>query len=591
MLQTNEVSELPIDPGVYKFFNKDQELIYVGKAKDLRKRVSSYFTKQSGVNRKTQKLVSEIRTVDFVVSNSEFDALLLENNLIKENQPKYNVLLKDDKSFPFICVTRERFPRIFSTRRYNTKWGDYYGPYTSVVAMKNVLDLVRKLNTIRTCKYNLSEENVKAGKYKLCLEYHLGNCKGPCEGLQDEDDYLKDVANATEILKGNIGVVKKHYKEQMQTHASNLKFELAQEYKDKLEYLEKFQSKSMVVNPRIEDADVFTINSDERQAYINYLKIIKGAIVHSQNQYIKKKLDETDEDLLSMMVQEFRSKWKSTASEVISNIPLPLLEDHLEVIVPKIGDKKHLIELSFKNLFLFKQEKVKSEIPQGEKKNETLVILQKDLRLKNVPKHIECFDNSNLQGTNPVASMVCFKNGKPAKKEYRHFNIKTVMGPDDFASMNEVVHRRYKRLLDEGADLPDLIIVDGGKGQLSAACEALKTLGIYGEVPIIGIAKRLEEIYYPEDSLPLYINKASPGLKLIQRLRDEAHRFAITFHRNQRSKGKFTTGLLNIDGIGPTTADTLLKRYKSVKKISEASESELAELIGSSKARIIKSNL
>ena len=573
------------------FTTVGEELIYVGKAKDLRKRVASYFTKQHGVNRKTLRLVGEIRKIDFVVSNSEFDALLLENNLIKENQPKYNILLKDDKSFPFICVTKDRFPRIFSTRRYDTSIGDYYGPYTSVVAMKNVLDLVRKLNTIRTCKYNLSEENVRNKKYKLCLEYHLGNCKGPCEDLQTEEDYLDDVGNAVEILKGNIGIVKKHFSDRMQKYAGELKFELAQEFKEKLDYLEKFQSKSLVVNPKIEDVDVFTINSDDTQAYVNYLKIIKGAIVHSQNQYIKKKLEESDEDLLSMVVYDFRMRLKSNANEVITSIPLSIIPEDLENTVPKIRDKKKLLELSFKNLFLFKQEKLKAEIPAAEKKNEKLLILQKDLRLKTVPNHIECFDNSNLQGTNPVASMVCFKNGKPAKKEYRHFNIKSVEGPDDFASMNEVVFRRYKRLLDEATDLPDLIVVDGGKGQLSAACEALKTLGIYGDVPIIGIAKRLEEIYYPEDSFPLHINKASPSLKLIQQLRDEAHRFAITFHRNQRSRGKFSTSLTNIDGIGPSTADALLKKFKSVKKISEANQSEIEAVVGKQKARIIKENL
>jgi excinuclease ABC subunit C len=591
MFSPNEVSELPHEPGVYKFFNDRGEMIYVGKAKDLRKRVSSYFTKQHGTNRKTFRLISEIRKIDFVVSNSEFDALLLENNLIKENQPKYNILLKDDKSFPFICVTRERFPRIFSTRRYDTKIGDYYGPYSSVVAMKNVLDLVRKLNTIRTCKYNLSEENVRNKKYKLCLEYHLGNCKGPCEDLQSEEDYLDDVNNAVEILKGNIGIVKKHFSERMNQYAAELKFELAQEFKEKLDYLEKFQAKSLVVNPRIEDVDVFTINSDDTQAYVNYLKIINGAIVNSQNQYIRKKLEESDEDILSMVVYDYRLKTKSKAKEVITSIPLSIIPEDLENTIPKIGDKKKLIELSFKNLFLFKQEKLKSDAPVREKKNETLLILQKDLRLKSVPNHIECFDNSNLQGTNPVASMVCFKNGKPAKKEYRHFNIKSVEGPDDFASMNEVVFRRYKRLLDEASGLPDLIVVDGGKGQLSAACEALKTLGIYGEVPVIGIAKRLEEIYYPGDSFPLHINKASPGLKLIQQLRDEAHRFAITFHRNQRSRGKFSSSLTNIEGIGPSTADALLRKFKSVKKISEAPIEELAKVVGTHKAEIIKENL
>lgn len=573
---------LPQDPGVYKFFNSHGELIYVGKAKNLRKRVASYFTKSQGLNRKTLKLISEINKIQYTIASTEFDALLLENNLIKQNQPKYNILLKDDKTFPYICILNERFPRIISTRNFNPGNGQYFGPYSSVVAMKNILELIRKLYTIRTCKYNLTEENIQVGKFKVCLEYHIHNCKGPCEGLQNEDDYNQEIEQARNILKGNLGVVKTYFKENMQQSAEALEFELAQKYKDKLALLDKFQSKSTVVNPKLTELDVFSIVSLPNKAYVNYLQVKDGAIVIANTVELKKRLDEPDSEALAFAAIQLREKHSSESKEILSNIDFNL--GHTTSIhIPKIGDKKKLLNLSLKNALEYKRKK--QSPGKTNKPKEVILQLQKDLRLKNIPLHIECFDNSNLQGSNPVASMVCFKNGVPSKKDYRHFNIKTVEGPDDFASMHEIVHRRYKRLLDEDKSLPDLIVIDGGKGQLSSACQALDTLGLYGQIPIIGIAKRLEEIYYPEDSVPLHINKKSLSLRLLQHLRDEAHRFAITFHRLKRSKNTFFTELEGIEGIGKSTADKLLKYFKSVKKIKSAPQEELSALIGTSKAK------
>lgn len=582
------VSRLPETPGVYKFYNDQDELIYVGKAKSIRKRVSSYFNKQAGVNRKTLRLVSEIARIDFTISNSEFDALLLENNFIKQNQPKYNILLKDDKTFPYICILKEPFPRIIYTRKYIPEQGEYFGPYSSVVAMKNVLELVRKLYTIRTCNLLLSRSNIDQGKFKICLEYHIGNCKGPCENLYSEENYLREIEQARNILKGNISIVYQHFTEEMKLASSNLEFERAHFYKEKLDTLERFQSKSLVVNRALTDIDVFSISSNSSYAYVNYLQIKEGSIVFSKSVELKKKLDEPDEELLSLAAVELRAQTHSTNNSVLSNIPITLLEEGVENIIPKIGDKKKLVDLSLKNAFELQKERALLREGKKSKQREVLGILQKDLQLPHMPVVIECFDNSNFQGTTPVASMVRFVDGKPDKKGYRHFNIKTVEGPNDFASMKEIVGRRYKRLQEENLPLPDLILVDGGKGQLSSACEALKELNVYGKVPIAGIAKKLEEIYYPEDPFPLLINKKSPGLLLIQYIRDEAHRFAITFHRQKRSKTQLVTELEGLEGIGKKTAEKLLRHFKSVKKIKEAPIEEIEKIVGRKKAEQIK---
>ena len=584
----DQVASLPDAPGIYKYFNADAVLIYVGKAKNLKKRVGSYFTKQSQYNRKTEKLVSEIQRIDYTITNSEFDALLLENNFIKQNQPKYNILLKDDKTFPYLCILNERFPRIISTRKYQQKKGEYFGPYTSVVSMNSVLALLRQLYTIRTCNLLLSEVNIRAGKFKVCLEYHLGNCKGPCEGLQEESDYNQDIEQARHILKGNLSVVIEYFTSQMKTFASKLEFEKAEQFKNKLTLLEKFQTKSLVVNKKLTDIDVFTITSSSLHSFVNFMQVKEGAIIFSENIEVRKKLEENDEDVLSYVAHEVRSKHLSHNQTVFSNLPISIKADNVDNFIPRIGDKKKLIELSLKNaLYQRRQKEIRKEEAQS-KNNRVLSLLMQDLRLKQFPNVIECFDNSNLQGTHPVASMVRFVNGKPDKAGYRHFNIKTVVGPDDFASMKEVVLRRYGRLVNEGRELPDLIIVDGGKGQLSHASEALKELHLYGRVPIIGIAKRLEEIYYPEDSLPLHINKKSAALMLIQRIRDEAHRFAITFHRQKRSKAALASEVASISGIGEKTAGKLLQAFKSWKKIKEANLEELAQVVGKSKAEVIE---
>ncbi|MGD1891440.1 MAG: excinuclease ABC subunit UvrC [Cyclobacteriaceae bacterium] len=587
----DQVNLLPDQPGVYKYYDADRTLIYVGKAKSLKKRVSSYFTKSKNVNRKTAKMVREIRTIEFTIVNSEFDALLLENSLIKKNQPKYNILLKDDKSYPFILLTSERFPRIIPTRQRIPDAGTYFGPFASVKTMNNVLELLRSLYTLRTCRYDLSEENIKSKKYKVCLEYHIGNCLGPCEGLQSEEDYNRDIEQATNILKGNMSVARTYFKDKMQQAAEDLEFEEAQKYKEKLSLLTKYQAKSIVVNTHIGDTDVFTIVSDEQIAYINYLKANRGTIILTKTIEIKKKLDESDEDILALMIVELRERYLSATKEILTNIKVPVAIEGVRLTIPKIGDKRKLVDLSIKNALYYKRERVNRVQEYQQRVNRVVLKLQEDLRLKQPPMHIECFDNSNLQGSNPVASMVCFKNGKPSKKDYRKFNIKTVTGPDDFGSMYEIVFRRYKRLLEEELELPNLIVVDGGKGQLNAGCQALKDLGIYGDIPIIGIAKRLEEIYTPGDPYPLHIDKKSESLKLIQRIRDEAHRFAITFHRKKRSNAALRSELEDIKGIGRKTALSLLKNFKSVKNIREASEEELAKLVGSSKAKVLKDAL
>jgi excinuclease ABC subunit C len=578
---------LPDQPGVYKYFNEENELIYVGKAKSLKKRVSSYFNKNTGVNQKTRRMVKEIRKIEITIVNTEFDALLLENNLIKKSQPKYNILLRDDKTYPYLLVTKENFPRIFQTRKLIPKRGTYYGPFASVKAMNNVLDLIRELFTIRTCKLDLSPYKIAEGKYKVCLEYHIGNCQGPCVGLQNEADYQNDLDQAKHILKGNLGQAKSFFKQEMQFHAENLAFEKAHKLKEKLDLLEKYQARSLVASPSIKNLDVCTIVTDENTAYVNYMRVKNGTLITSKNVELKKKLDETDEELLLTALIRLQDQFNSDADEVLLNIELAEPIEGLNVFTPKIGDKKKLIELSFKNALYYKKEKALLIGLNQDKKDRVIKQLKEDLSLQEVPDHIECFDNSNTQGTNPVASMVCFLNGKPAVKEYRQYHIKTVEGPDDFASMKEVVGRRYKRLLEEGKPMPKLIVIDGGKGQLSSAVEALQELGVYGQMPIIGIAKRLEEIYFPGDSYPIHIDKKSESLRLLQRIRDEAHRFAITFHRNVRSKNAFGTQLTSIPGIGENTADKLLSHFKSIKKIDLASEAEVASVIGSSKARVL----
>lgn len=579
---------LPDSPGVYRFYNTEDVLIYVGKAKSLKKRVSSYFNKIEGVNRKTLRLVSEINKIEYTVSGTKFDALLLENNLIKQNQPKYNILLKDDKTFPYICILNEPFPRVIYTRKYLPEQGEYFGPYSSVVAMKNILELARKLYTIRTCHLLLSPQNIEQKKFKVCLEYHIGNCKGPCEGLQNEADYLNDIDHIRSILKGQISIVEKYFKEQMSNAASSMQFEKAQFFKERIDYLERFQTKSLVVNRDITDVDVITLISREEYAYANYMVIKEGAIIYSKSIELKKKLEETDEDLISFSLLEMQAQSHSTNKIVFSNIPVMLLSEETENIIPKIGDKRKLVLLSQKNAMELQRERELLRAEKKARKNEVLFILQKDMQLPALPDVIECFDNSNFQGTTPVASMVRFVNGKPDKKGYRHFNIKTVEGPNDFASMKEIVYRRYFRLVHEALPLPDLILIDGGKGQLSSACEALKELNLYGKIPIAGIAKKLEEIYYPEDSLPLMISKRSPGLKLLQFVRDEAHRFAITFHRQKRSKTFLKTEMDELKGVGKATIENLLQHFKSVKKIKEASQEELEAVVGKSKAAIIK---
>ncbi len=582
------IDTIPHNPGVYKYFNKTNNLIYVGKAKDLRKRVASYFNKgASSHNRKTKKLVSEIEAIEFVVTNSEFDALLLENNLIKANQPKYNILLKDDKSFPYICVSNQRFPRIYSLRNIDKVKGKFYGPYTSVVKMRAILDLVNKIYSLRTCKYNLSSQNIKNKKYKICLEYHIGNCKGPCENLQSEEEYQNNLAQAIHILKGNISAPRKFLEEKMHIYAGNLAFEKAEEYRIKLAQLNTFYNKSIVVNPKLQSLYVIALVSTNKKAFINFIKVKNGSIVQSKSLEVKKQLEEPDDAILLSSIPRLIPKLEDKIRILIlSNIQVSSAPEPILVETPKIGDKKKLVQMSLKNaLFLKKNNEQKSSVPSNLEK--TLELLQQALSLTSLPVHIECFDNSNIQGSNPVASMVCFKNGKPSKKDYRRFNIKTVVGPDDFASMQEVVSRRYLRLKDENKPLPNLILIDGGKGQLSAAVDALKSIGMYGKIAIAGIAKRLEEIYLPNDNLPVHISKRSPALKLLQQLRDEAHRFAITFHREKRSKKQVASFLDNIEGIGTKTVDLVLKNYKSPAKIKTASLIELSKLIGQHKANIL----
>ena len=586
-----QLKTLPDTPGVYQFFDADGKMLYVGKAKNLKKRVSSYFAKTHDSG-KTRVLVRKIRTIRHIVVSTESDALLLENNLIKEHQPRYNVLLRDDKTYPWLCIKNERFPRIFPTRKRIRDGSEFYGPYTQMRTVRTLLDLIKSVYPLRTCNFDLSEEKIQAGKYKRCLEYHLGNCLGPCEGLQDEASYHRAIGDIREIVKGNFGSSLRYFRHRMHQLAGEMRFEEAQQIKEKIDILENYQAKSAVVHPGISDVDVFSIVSDPTHAYVNYMQISHGLVVRSHTLEIRKKLEETDEELLSLAVLGLRERFESASREVYLPFPVPLPEE-IRVTVPKQGDKKKIISLSEHNARLYRQERFKQiRITDPDRHVRRLMEqMKKDLRLSAEPRHIECFDNSNIQGSNPVSACVVFRDGKPAKKEYRHFNIKTVEGPDDFASMEEVVFRRYRRMLDQGEPLPQLIVIDGGKGQLSAALKSLEQLGLRGKIAIIGIAKRLEEIYFPEDPIPLYLDKKSESLRVIQQLRNEAHRFGIAHHRNRRSKAAISSALEGIDGIGEQTARELLRRFKSVKRVREASLEALTEAIGPSKARKVYESL
>ncbi|MEI7978732.1 MAG: excinuclease ABC subunit UvrC [Bacteroidota bacterium] len=584
------ISSLPETPGIYKYFDKEGALIYIGKAKSLKKRVSSYFNKNHYENRKTAIMVSRICNIEFTLVETEIDALLLENSLIKKFQPKFNINLKDDKTYPFICVKNEPFPRIFPTRNPIKDGSEYFGPYASGTMMHTILDLIKTIYPLRNCSFNLSKKNITELKFKTCLEFDIGNCKAPCVGLMNEEEYNQNIKNIKSILKGNLSEVKIHLKTLMQCASGELKFEEAARYKRKLDVLENYQSKSTIVTGIMNDVDIFSIVSDEKFAFINYLKVSNGIIIQTQTFEVKKKLEETDEELLGFAIAEVREEYHSTSKEIIVPFELDWSDDKIDIIVPKAGDRRKLLDLSLKNTLYYKKDKLtKYEAVNPELKvDRVLTQMKNDLRLKELPHYIECFDNSNLQGTNPVSACVVFKDAKPSKKDYRIFNVKTVEGPNDFATMEEVIYRRYKRLKEEEQPLPNLIIIDGGKGQLSSAISSLQKLDLYGKIPVIGIAKRLEELFYPDDEFPLYLDKKSETLKIIQQLRDEAHRFGITHHRNRRSKNTFITELENIKGIGPETAKMLLKELKSVKKIQEASLELLINIIGSAKANLVK---
>lgn len=583
-----KVKLLPDSPGVYQFFDASNEIIYVGKAKNLKKRVASYFTKHH-VQAKTNLLVKRIVDIQYIVVETESDALLLENNLIKKYQPKYNIQLKDDKTYPWICIKNEHYPRIFATRNILKDGSKYFGPYPSVRMMNTLLELFREMFPIRTCSLDLSPQKIKMGNYKVCLEYHIGKCKGPCEGFQTETDYLAMIDQIEGILKGNIHVVIQKLKQLMIQAASEYRFEDAHEHKLKLEQLEKYQKKSTVVSPTIHQVDVITVVEDTESFFVNYLVIHHGAIIHGITTEVKRKLDETKEDVITILLPELRERFQSQAKEVLVESSLEWEMNSLKMFVPQRGDKKALVELSIRNATYYRMEKLKSEKIKDPEKHTRRILetMKKDLRLKELPIHIECFDNSNIQGTNPVSACVVFKNAKPSKQDYRHFNVQTVDGPDDFATMREAVYRRYKRMLDENQSLPNLIIIDGGKGQLGAALESLEKLGLRGKMAIIGIAKRLEELFYPGDSLPLYLDKRSETLKVIQHLRNEAHRFGITHHRNRRSKSALTNELQQIPGIGEKTMQQLIRVFKSVKRIKEQEESALSEVVGTAKAKLL----
>ena len=583
-----QTATLPNKPGVYQYYDKDEKLLYVGKAKNLKKRVSSYFTKQHDSG-KTRVLVKKIVTIKHIVVETETDALLLENNLIKKYQPRYNILLKDDKTYPWICIKKERFPRVFSTRKMIKDGSEYFGPYTSMKTVHTLLGLINGLYPLRNCNYDLSDKKIKSGKYKVCLEYHLGNCLGACEGKQTEESYHESIVAIRNILKGNFKESLSAFKNQMNNFSENLNFEEAQKVKEKMEILMNYQSRSTIVNSKINNVDVFSIITDEAYGYVNYLQISYGSIIRSHTLEIKKKLAETAIEILQLAVIELRNRFQSHCKEIY--VPFKInVGENIKIYIPKLGDKKHILDLSIRNAKYYRMERFKQVriTDPNRHENRIMVQMKKDLRLSEEPRHIECFDNSNIQGTNPVAACVVFKNGKPSKKDYRKYTIKTVVGPDDFASMEEVVYRRYKRLLDEKQPLPQLIIIDGGKGQLSSSLKSLDKLDLRGKIAIIGIAKRLEELFYPDDPIPLYLDKKTETLKIIQQLRNEAHRFGITFHRNKRSKEALNTTLDAIDGIGEKTVIGLLKKFKSLQRIQSATFEELSEVVGPSKSKKIK---
>ncbi len=583
-----QVASLPNTPGVYQFFDDKEALLYVGKAKDLKKRVSSYFSKHHEYG-KTRVMVSKIASIQHIVVATESDALLLENSMIKQHQPRYNVLLKDDKTYPYICIKNEAFPRVFATRRRINDGSKYFGPYTSMKTVKTLLELIRSVYPLRSCNYDLSEEKVQAKKYKLCLEYHIGNCGGPCQALQSEASYDDQIEAIEAIIKGNIRPSLQVLEKRMQDYASALEFEKAQAVKEKIRVLKAYQAKSTVVNPKITAVDVFTILDDVQHAYVNYLQVQEGAVVMSNTFEFKKKLDERQEDLLSLAIVELRARYNAQSKTLFLPFAVSVSAD-LKVEVPKLGDKKSLVDLSLRNAKFYRQDRLKQMkvVDPDRHANRILEQVKADLRLNALPVHIECFDNSNIQGTNPASACVVFKNAKPSKSDYRKFTIKTVQGPNDFASMEEVVYRRYRRLLEEGEELPQLIVIDGGKGQLSSALKSLEILGLRGKIAIIGIAKRLEEIYFPEDSVPLYLDKRSETLKLIQQLRNEAHRFSLKFHRQKRSATAIQSEIEQVPGIGTKTADKLLRHFKSVSKIKKASLDELLSVVSLSQAQAIR---
>ncbi len=581
-------ADIPVLPGVYKFIDEEDVVLYVGKARRLKNRIASYFTSTSRHPAKTRIMLRKAVRVEYILVDTEADALLLENSLIKKYQPRYNHMLKDGKSYSYICIKHERFPRVFITRNVIRDGSVYFGPYTSKTRIKTILELLRQLFPLRTCTYNLSEKNIEAGKFKLCLEYHIKNCKGPCTGLEEEEEYNRRIEQIKNILRGHFAQVKKHFREQMMAFAERLEFEKAQEIKEKLRAFENYQARSTVVSPTIKDVDVFAICSDETYAYVNYLKVVHGAIIHTWSQELVKNLDQDEADLLAFAILEIRDRFNSIAPEILTEQKIPLPQKDFKLVNPKIGDKRKLLELSQKNARFFMLQQQKSRASQQRRKTSSeriLRTLQKDLHLKELPLHIECFDNSNIQGAQPVAACVVFKNARPSKKDYRHFNIKTVEGPNDFASMEEVVFRRYRGLIERSEPLPQLILIDGGKGQLSAAVKALKKLDILERVQVAGIAKRLEEIYLPGDSIPLYLDKKSESLKLIQQLRNEAHRFAISFHRDQRSRQFTRMSLTEIPGIGEKTAQKLLKHFGSLKRLRSASPEELLAVAGKALAK------
>ena len=582
-----QIQSLPDNPGVYQYYDKEDKILYVGKAKNLKKRVASYFNKVHDTA-KTNVLVKKIVTIKHIVVPTETDALLLENNLIKTLQPRYNVLLRDDKTYPWICIKKEPFSRIFPTRKMVKDGSEYFGPYTSFKTVSVILDLIKELYPLRTCNFDLTQKNIESFKFKVCLEYHIGNCKGACEGHESLENYQTQINAIREILKGNFKESMKDFKRVMTDLATNMHFEEAQKIKEKIEILENYQSRSTIINPKITNIDVFSIVSDEAAAFVNFLQISHGSIIRSHTMEIKKKLDETDQELLELAIIELRERFQLLSREII--VPFEVeVGENLKITIPQLGDKKQILDLSIRNAKFFRIDQLKQlQIVDPERHvNRIMAQMQKDLRLKVEPRHIECFDNSNIQGTNPVAACVVFKDGKPSKKDYRHFNIKTVEGPNDFASMEEVVYRRYKRLLDENQPLPNLIIIDGGKGQLSSALKIMDELDLRGKIAIIGIAKRLEELFYPGDSVPLYLDKKSETLKVIQQLRNEAHRFGITFHRDKRSKASLVSSMDNIPGIGEKTMETLIKHFKSVKRLKLVSEKDIEAVVGLSRAKKI----